>query len=178
MILAGDEMLRTQKGNNNAWCQDNETSWIDWSLVEKNADFVRFTRNMIAFRMRHPVLRRRTFPNRPNTGPTPDLLWHGALPCQPDFAWWSHSLALAYDGRRCDRPEVLDRDVYIAMSAYWLPIDFTIPASPSGRAWRRVVDTSLPSPEDVLDDDDGPPVAIGKPYRVEPRSLVVLVSEA
>lgn len=177
MILGGDEFLRTQNGNNNAWCQDNPTSWVNWELAKSNAEFLRFTRNLIALRMRRYVLRRRTFPNRPNTGPTPDLLWHGITPSRPDFATYSHSLALAYDGRRCDRPGVVDRDLYIAMNAYWRALDFVIPSSPSGRSWRRVVDTSLPSPDDALDHDDGAPVATGMPYRVGPRSLIVLVSE-
>ncbi len=61
MILAGDEFLRTQKGNNNAWCQDNDLSWLNWELVEKNADFLRFVRELIALRHRHPVFRRRRF---------------------------------------------------------------------------------------------------------------------
>src|SRR5206468_10470854 len=61
MLIAGDEFLRTQKGNNNAWCQDNETSWVNWSLSEKNKDFQRFVREMIQFRKRHAALRRKTF---------------------------------------------------------------------------------------------------------------------
>ena len=78
MILGGDEFLRTQGGNNNAWCQDNATSWVDWSLAEKNADFLRFVRQLIALRKRHHVLRRRTFFH--GGGNTPDIVWHGTGP--------------------------------------------------------------------------------------------------
>jgi glycogen operon protein len=176
MLLGGDEMLRTQGGNNNAWCQDNEISWVDWSLVEKHGDFHRFVRELIALRKRHHVLRRRTFfANEPCQ--TPAIVWHGIWPCQPNFARDSHALAFALDGRRGDRPEV-DRDIYVAMNAFWEPLSFQIPASPSGRAWRRTVDTSRPSPNDALGLDEGPVVPVLLEYRVEARSMIILVSEA
>ena len=80
MLLAGDEFLRTQRGNNNAYCQDNETSWVDWSLAVSNSDFLRFVREMIALRKRHPALRRCHF----FTGS--DIAWHGIEPYRPDFS--------------------------------------------------------------------------------------------
>src|SRR5262249_5083620 len=139
MILAGDEFLRTQQGNNNAWCQDNELGWVDWSLERLNADFLRFTRMMIAMRRAHPALRRRTFFARERTGQPPDILWHGVEPSQPDFGPDSHALAFALDGRRTDRPGVMDRDIYVAFNAWRETLAFGIPASPSGRPWRRAV---------------------------------------
>jgi glycogen operon protein len=170
-------MLRTQGGNNNAWCQDNETSWVDWTLAEENADFLRFVKQMIALRKRHPVLRRKTFLKKA-AGHPPDVVWHGVEPGEPDWGWDSRTLAMALDGRRCDRPGVVDRDLYIAFNAYWQPLFFTIPASPSGRKWRRTVDTALPSPEDALGLDEGPPIPILHRYRLAPRSVLILVSEA
>ncbi len=178
MLLGGDEMLHTQGGNNNAWCQDNPTSWVDWALTERNADFLRFVRQMIALRLRHPVLRRRTFLTSGGSGHPPDIIWHGTQPVRPDFSRESRSLAFALDGRRCDRPGVIDRDLYIVLNAYWKPLSFQIPASPSGRPWRRAVDTSLPSPQDALGLDEGPLVPVRHPYRVESRSTIILVSEA
>jgi glycogen operon protein len=175
MILGGDEFLRTQQGNNNAWCQDNEISWVDWSLVEQNRDFHRFVKQMIALRMRHHALRRITFFSTEG-GQTPDIVWHGVQPCQPDFSSNAHTLAFAIDGRRCDRPGV-DRDIYVAMNAYWEPLDFRIPGSPSGREWKRAVDTNLPSPDDALGLDEGPIIPIATDYRVEARSMIILVSE-
>ena len=130
MILGGDEFLRTQGGNNNAWCQDNETSWVDWSLAEANADFLRFVKQMIALRKRHPALRRRTFLKRGGAGHPPDVVWHGVEPGEPDLGCDSRSLALALDGRRCDRPGVVDRDLYIAINAYWQPLDVHHPRLP------------------------------------------------
>jgi glycogen operon protein len=176
MLLGGDEMLRTQRGNNNAWCQDNEISWVDWSLVDRNADFHRFVRELIALRKRHHALRRRTFFDN-LADKTPGIVWHGTKPCSPDFSRTSRALAFALDGRRTDRPEI-DRDIYAAFNSYWEPLKFRIPSSPSGRAWRRAVDTALPSPDDAVGLDEGPIVPVSKDYRVEARSMIILVSEA
>jgi glycogen operon protein len=134
MILAGDEFLRTQQGNNNAWCQDNEISWVDWSLKDKNADFLRFVREMIHFRKRHPVLRRRNFfvgplspwsvgakkyapaeeTSAPIQSPIPqgltpmaDIYWHGVQPHEPDFSEDSRVIAFCIDGRFSDRDDIL-----------------------------------------------------------------------
>jgi glycogen operon protein len=106
------------------------------------------------------------------------VAWHGIEPCKPDFSHHSHALACALDGRQTDRPEVIDRDFYLVMNAYWEPLTFQVPASPSGRTWRRTVDTSLSSPDDALGLDEGPLVPVLHPYRVEARSLVILVTEA
>jgi glycogen operon protein len=177
MLLGGDEFLRSQGGNNNAWCQDNPTGWVDWTEAEKHPDFLRFTRAIIALRKRHPVLRRRTF-FQGRTASGRDIIWHGTRPERPDFTYASRTLAFALDGRGTDRPEVVDRDLYVAMNAYWEPLPFTIPSAPTGRRWRLAVDTGSPSPKDVYEPDQGPIVRPGRPYMLEGRSLIVLVSEA
>jgi glycogen operon protein len=175
MILAGDEFLRTQGGNNNAWCQDDETSWVNWSLRETNGGFLRFVQRMIALRKAHPVFRRRTFFSGA-AGETPEVLWHGQEPVRPDFSTTSRALAFALDGRRCDRPGVIDRDFYVALNSGAEALEFKVPASPSGRPWRRVVDTSRSSPDDFIDLDQGPVVPVLHAYRVEGRSLIILAS--
>jgi glycogen operon protein len=176
MLLAGDEFLRTQWGNNNAWCQDNEVGWVDWTLATKNADFLRFVREMIQLRKRHPALRRRTFfrGSGPDGGLAPDVVWHGVEPYKPDFNFHSHSIAYALDGGLTGREP--DRDFYVALSAWREPLTFRIPRSPSGRPWRRVVDTALASPLDVVGPDEGPRVPFGTGYPVAAFSLVVLIS--
>jgi len=176
MILGGDEFLRTQRGNNNAWCQDNPLGWVDWSLEEKNAGFLRFVRLMIAFRKAHPVLRRTTFFTGERGGLPPEIVWHGSEPAKPDFSFDSRSLAWALDGRRSDRPNLVDRDIYVAVNAWSEPLEFIIPAAPSGRPWRRAVDTALPSPEDIFEDDLGPTVPVLEVYRVEAHAMIILVS--
>ncbi len=177
MLLAGDEFLRTQNGNNNAWCQDNATGWVDWALTERNADFLTFVRQLIALRKRHPALRRRAFFEGGRSGQPPDIAWHGVEPAQPDFSWESRSLALVLDGRRIDRPGEVDRDLYIVLNAYWEPLSFRVPSAPSGRLWRRTVDTALDAPNDAVGLDEGPRIPGGERYRVEARSLLILVSE-
>ncbi len=150
---------------------------MDWSFREKNADFLRFMRRIIAFRQAHPVLRRRTFFSGASGDLPPEIVWHGVAPDWPDFRNESHTLAFAMDGRRSDRPNFVDRDIYVAMNAYHDPLEFRIPAAPSGRAWRRVVDTALPSPEDIVAEDHGPRVPIRQPYTVREHSMIILVSE-
>jgi glycogen operon protein len=178
MILGGDEFLRTQRGNNNAWCQDNDLSWVDWSLRERHADFLRFTRMMIALRRSHSVLRRRTFFSGDRTGQPPEILWHGVEPSRPDFGPDSHALAFALDGRRTDRPGLIDRDIYVACNAWQETLEFRIPAAPSGRPWRRVVDTALTSPEDIVQEDRAPRIPVLEAYPVRAHSMIILVSEA
>jgi glycogen operon protein len=169
MILGGDEFLRTQKGNNNAWCQDNEISWVDWSLADRHAGFLRFCREMIALRKRHPALRRKSFV-QPG-----DVIWHGTLPGEPDFGGGSRTLALAYDGSRTGREP--DRDLYIAFNAWQEPLRFVIPYAPQGRPWRRAVDTSLAAPQDIVGPEEGPRYLPGASYTVAAHSLIVLIGE-
>jgi isoamylase len=152
-------------------------SWFDWSLVDRNAGFLRFVKMLIAFRKAHPILRRRTFFTGSGAGLPPEILWHGVEPAKPDFSYNSHSLAFALDGRRSDRPNFIDRDIYVAMNAYVNPLDFRIPAAPSGRPWRRFLDTTLPSPDDIVEEGSGPHVPVLERYRLEPHSTVILVSE-
>jgi glycogen operon protein len=177
MLQAGDEFLRTQGGNNNAWCQDNELSWVDWSLAESNADFLRFVRMVIALRKRHSALRRRTFFRGAGYGNalTPDVVWHGVEPFQPDFSPGSRTVAYCLDGRQTGREP--DRDIYVAINAWQDPLDFRVPPAPNRRPWRRVLDTVLPSPRDIVGPEEGPVVPADSRYPVAGRSVVVLVSE-
>jgi glycogen operon protein len=176
MLLAGDEFLRTQGGNSNAYCQDNAVSWIDWTLAEKNADFLRFVRELIALRKRHPAFRRRTFLR--GAGPEghlrPDVTWHGPEPGKPDFSANSHTLAYVLDGGLTGREP--DRDFYVACNAGREARPFRVPRAPSGRPWRRLVDTALPAPQDVVGLDEGPMVPAGSVYATAAHSAVVLVS--
>ena len=178
MILGGDEFLRTQQGNNNAWCQDNDQSWVDWSLAAAQ-------RRVPAVRQEDDRPAARPIPcswaadlllGRP-PGPAPEILWHGVEPSHPDFSPTSQSLALALDGRFCGRTGVLDRDFYVAMNSGTSPLDFKVPASPTGRPWRRIVDTALESPEDYADFEQAPPIPILYTYRVQEHAMVILISE-
>ncbi|MFI5184627.1 MAG: glycogen debranching protein GlgX [Vicinamibacteria bacterium] len=168
MILAGDEMGRTQTGNNNAYCHDNPLGWLDWRLEEANADLVRFFRLLIRFRKTHPSLRRRFF-FEDEIGPPP-VAWHGVKRGQPDWGHESRCLAMHLLGGKSDD------DLYLAANAYWEPQEFELPTLPAGKAWRRSVDTSLDPPHDIREPGDEAPLSRSTSYRVRPHSVVVLVA--
>jgi isoamylase len=171
MILMGDEVRRTQGGNNNAYCQDNEISWLDWNLVEQNADLLRFVTQIIRFNRAHPSLNSDEFVSevRQRDGSLKYLSWHGVRLNRPDWGDASHSLAFTVH----DYPQ--DEDLHVIVNAYWKPLEFELPPLEAGLVWRRVVDTSLDSPADIADDGDEQPVR-GAVYRAAPRSVVVLVA--
>jgi len=171
MLLMGDEMRRTQRGNNNAYCQDSEISWLDWSLLERHTDIHRFVKQLIAFRQRRPVAAegaRFTLNQLLRQAP---IRWHGvALNC-PDWSEDSHSLALTARGGGFL--------VHGMLNAYWEPLAFELPPvrKESGKSWRRLVDTALASPHDICTWEEAPSVAEPE-YLVQPRSLAFLVLPA
>jgi glycogen operon protein len=165
MLQAGDEFARTQRGNNNAYCQDNETSWVDWSLLERNADLFRFTQRLIRFRKAHPSLRRRTFLE---DEARPPVAWHGTRLGRPDWTGESRTLSMHLLAANGDEP------IYLIANAHWEAKAFELPKPWPGSTWRRFVDTSLPPGEDALDPGAETAVAAGR-YPAGPRSVVVLV---
>jgi glycogen operon protein len=175
MLLAGDEYLRTQQGNNNAYSQDNEISWVDWTLADANKDFHRFAREMIWLRKRHPALRRRGFLRGEKPGRRADITWHGLEPGKPDFAPTSRVIAYTLDGTLTGRER--DLDFYVAINGGREPAPFTVPPAPNGRPWRRVVDTALAPPLDIVAEDEGPVVPVGATYTLPPLAMAVLISE-
>jgi len=178
MLLAGDEVLRSQQGNNNAWCQDNPLSWVDWELAKTNADFLRFVQALIAFRKRHPALRRRQFLQGagPDKSRKPDIIWHGVKPGAPDFSAKSKAIAYVLDGTQTGREP--DSDFYVACNAYSQAVAFGIPPAPARRPWFRVVDTSLPSPDDIVDAAAGLRVPVGCTYLMAPFCMLILMTPA
>jgi isoamylase len=170
MILMGGEVRRTQGGNNNAYCQDNEISWFDWSLLAKHADLHRFVKLLT----RRRVLRNL---DRDHPGATlTELLetgrhaWHGVKVGEPDWGWWSHSVALdselPLEGWR----------FHIILNAYDQPLDFELPPLQDGKdSWRRWIDTALNFPNDIVEWQSAVPFST-RSYHAEPRSVVVLIS--
>ena len=169
MLLMGDEVRRTQQGNNNAYCQDNEISWFNWDLCSANEGLLRFVRNMIRLRLdfnqgsKGDQITLEDFLSKVRIG------WHGVQPGKPDWGRDSHSIALTL--HNIDVSQVR----YLAINAYWKPLQFELPPIAGGKdeGWLRLIDTSLPSPEDISDEGNGSPVN-GPKYLVNPRSIVVL----
>ncbi len=164
MILMGDEVRRTQKGNNNAYSQDNELSWFDWKDLERHADIHRFTRALIQTRLRK-VEHGLTLSDLLRQSP---IEWHGVRPNSPDWGKFSRSLAVTV------KNVASRRKVHVIVNAYWEPLTFELPA-PDGDGWLRFVDTALSPPEDIRPLDEGAPVS-DRTYQVEARSVVVLHS--
>jgi len=168
MILMGDEVRRTQQGNNNAYCQDNEISWFDWSLIAEHRDVHRFVRLLCAQRLFED-----TEPERQRLSLTQVLrsakrAWHGVKLGQPDWAVWSHSLAFSAETQH---DQLL---VHVILNAYWEPLDFELaPLTGSDPLWRRWVDTSLESPDDIVEWDAAQPVP-SRAYRAGARSVAAL----
>ena len=158
MFCAGDEFLNTQGGNNNPYNQDNETTWLNWSLLSKNQDNYQFFKRMIAFRKRHPsICTGRFWRSR--------VSWYGTQGAV-DSSWDSRTLAFYLDGAA-----IPDDDLYVLINAYWQPLPFRIQQGQPGQ-WYRVVDTA--AADSVRDDKDL--VAIdGLDYQAQARSVVVLI---
>ncbi|MFD3563355.1 glycogen debranching protein GlgX [Streptomyces sp. NPDC058686] len=186
MLAHGDELGRTQQGNNNAFCQDNEISWIDWRLNGEQRELIEFTRRTIALRAAHPVLRRRRF-FRGETAthegqPLPDLVW-----LRPDARemtdddWQrgdAHSVAVFLNGDAIAEPTpygrpVVDDSFLLLLNSYWKPVRFRLPDATYGERWTTRIDTT--DPQGVADETEHKP---GTDVLVEARSLVVLSREA
>jgi glycogen operon protein len=176
MLLGGDEMLRTQRGNNNAYCLDDETSWYDWALAEKNADVLEFVRRIIALSRRFGVLARRRFVfGRDRDGnAVPDIEWYG-----PDLArprWNDPELRLlAYQLDGAEAPSSIGPyRVFFVHNADHRPAHVALPPLDTW-AWHRAVDTSLEPGSDVAPAGEEVPLSPQDHYIANGRSAVVLV---
>jgi glycogen operon protein len=167
MFPMGDEVRRTQHGNNNAYCNDTEFNWFDWSLLDKYRDIHRFVRLLIERRLlrdasaKYQELTLSTLIARGIRG------WHGVRLNQPDWSDDSHSIAFT--------AELPDQAIlaHLIFNAYWEPLEFELPPIPGENPWRRWINTALPSPHDIVPWKEALPV-LRPSYRAESRSVVVL----
>jgi len=171
MLLMGDEVRRTQRGNNNAYCQDNEISWFDWTLLTKHADILHFVTLLNARRVLRDAKPEQQRVNLNQLLIGTNLVWHGVKLNKPDWGENSHSIAF--------NVELKDEKLlfHAIVNGYWEPLDFELPqvGGPSKNPWRRWIDTALDSPQDIVELEMAEPVP-GRAYRAEPRSLVILFS--
>ncbi len=179
MILMGDEIGRTKNGNNNTYCQDNELNWLDWSLLETNDDLFRFSKNIIAFRNAHPVLRyHEHFHNADLVGSgCVDISWHGTQAWKADWSGTSRAIAFMLCGKHAKGGTVNDDRIYVAINTYWDALDFELPTPPKGAKWHVAVNTSMPSPEDIYEFGMEPELGNQSNVLVGSRSIVVLVGK-
>ena len=180
MLQAGDEFGRTQRGTNNAYCQDNEISWLDWDLDETKRQLLDFTRGLIALRHAHPALRRRKFfQGRPIHGSEiHDITWlrpDGSEMTEAEWsAGWTRSMAMRLGGEALgeldeDGKQVEDDNLLLIFNAHHDPIEFTLPTAGAGAGWEPVIDTRSASPPENTD-----PIEGGGSYSVAPRSMALL----
>jgi isoamylase len=179
MILSGDELARTQQGNNNTYCHDNELNWLDWGLAERNGEILRFFQAMIAFRHAHPALRNnRQFQHRDYLGSgLPDISFHGTRAWSPDWSASSRVLAFLLCGQHAKGGQAADDDIYVAMNSHWDALPFELPTLPGGRRWHVAVNTSAPTGEDIWPVGSEAALDNQRSFLVGGRSVVVLVGK-
>jgi glycogen operon protein len=157
MLLMGDELGRTQRGNNNAYCQDNEIVWVDWDRVNAFEDVLLFTKNLIHIRKSLKYFNK-------NVGDAYKVTWHGVCYNKPDWSYYSRSIAWQIKGQ--------DENLYIIANSYHEALSFELP--PTHSAWLRIIDTSLISPEDVK--TEGVTIEDNQ-YRAEGYSICVFIEK-
>jgi glycogen operon protein len=172
MILSGDEVLRTQQGNNNAYCQDNELSWFDWALTEANKDMLRFVQHMTAFRKRHPCLMRRRFLTGRQVGNRglADVMWHGhnlgeALWSDPNAQFLAYTLSAVDDD---------EEDLHVILNMSDKAVEVSLPEL-TDRRWYRAIDTARPFPDDIPERAHQEVMDVSR-YGAAEHSVVVLES--
>jgi glycogen operon protein len=169
MILMGDEVRRTQRGNNNAYCQDNDLNWFDWSLLEKHPDVLRFVSLLAARRVLRDLEHERQRVSLTSLLQHARKAWHGVKLFQPDWGDHSHSIALTGEAPG------EDVEFHLMLNAYWEPLEFELPNPTRTAGWQRWVDTGFESPEDIMPGGKAP-IVNGRTYRVADRSVVMLIS--
>jgi isoamylase len=179
MIVMGDEVARTQYGNNNVYNHDTELSWFDWTLVDKNAELFRYFKQMIAFRKAHPVLRNRWhLSNRDLVGSGyPDISWHGIHAWQPDFSAANQQIAFLLCGKHARGGSVTDNYVYAAINMHYQAQWFDLPDLPDGLSWHAFANSGAPAPQDIWEPGQEPLLENQSGILLGDRSVVVLIGK-
>jgi glycogen operon protein len=185
MILSGDEVLRTQRGNNNAYCQDNPISWFDWRLVEKNAEMLRFVQALVAFRRRQPNVRRGKFltgkvvppvpsPQSPSPALLPYVSWYN--PAGQQIEWHNNGPSFTSVFGTSGLTDPSARAIMIMLHAGNEPHRFVVPPAAANLNWRLFIDTGAAAPDDIHPGADGPAPG-AEPLVLENHSLRCYVAE-
>jgi isoamylase len=177
MLNMGDEMGRTQRGNNNAYCHDTAWNWLDWDLAQTNAGLLRYVRTLIAFRRHHASLHRADwFTGEDCIGSGyPDISWHGVEPNQPDWGEHSHSLAFMICGQHNHALGGSGEFFYAAFNMHTEALSFALPGLPRGWSWHLLADTSRPSPEDIYEAGSEPRLGEAPMMTLIPKSCTLCV---
>ncbi|MEY8354363.1 alpha amylase C-terminal domain-containing protein [Lachnospiraceae bacterium 54-53] len=180
LILAGDEFGNSQSGNNNAYCQDNEMSWLNWNLMKTNSDIYDFVRAVIAFRKKHPVFHMEQEPRIMDylACGLPDMSYHGVRAWCPEFENFRRQLGIFYCGEYGRKPDgTRDNSFYVAYNMHWEPHEFDLPNLPRGERWHVAFHTDRKEVNGMYEEGKEPE-AEGKRFTVPPRSVVVFMGLA
>jgi glycogen operon protein len=169
MLLMGDECGQTQQGNNNTYCQDSPLAWLDWDLVNENAELLRFCRLMIQFRKQHPAVRHAQHPGQG----APEVNWHGTRAWRADWSPGNRVVAFHRIAHAGDGMDV----IYVALNMHWESLEFELPSPPTaGAKWHVLANTALPSPEDIYEPGREPPLTDQTKICVGGRSIMILIA--
>ena len=169
MICMGDELCRTQRGNNNAYCQDNEISWFDWSLLHKNRDIFQFVKLLIHSSLLRDISKPEFSMNLNTLLKSSEIRWHGVRLNQPDWSDQSHTISFTV------RSLSGKLETHFILNAFYQSLRFELPVPDTGRQWRRWIDTSLPSPNDIHHWNEAPFIE-SQEYVVDAHTIVALIN--
>jgi glycogen operon protein len=178
MLLSGDEFRRTQKGNNNSYCQDNEISWVNWNLLDTNSEIFQFTKKMIKFRKNHPILRSTVFftGTKGDNYTSEDITWHGTEISKPEWDDNEPVISLLINGQYAEESSYSrDSDFYMIFNASEKDLVFNIPGSPSGKKWKISINTDNKSGEDIFIEDEENYIT-SETINAVKKSLIVLTA--
>jgi glycogen operon protein len=171
MLVAGDEFGRSQQGNNNAWCQDNELSWLNWQLVGENREQFRFFKMLIALRRRHEIFRRCDFFDDAEQGQ--GITWHSSKPGEQDWSVKDSCLAFHLHGDNVH--DSRDDDFFVMLNGSLTVKRFSAPALDPGRSWHLLVNSAAISPADIVSEEEAEELT-SKDVQVKAMAAVILVS--
>ena len=168
MLLMGDEVRRSQQGNNNAYCQDNEVNWFNWEMAEENQGLLRFVQMLNSFNLSTAFFQEERYWNAPEHLGGSSCIFHGIELNKPDFGYSSHALAFTLKNRN------YEKRLHIMLNMYWEPLEFELPKSRPWK-WKQIINTAAPSPEDIFAAEEAPAIRKSK-LKVDARSVVVAMA--
>ncbi|MDO4295349.1 MAG: alpha-amylase family glycosyl hydrolase [bacterium] len=181
LLLAGDEFGNSKKGNNNSYCQDNEVSWLDWKLLEKNADIYEFVSKLIAFRKEHPVLHQEKEAKMMDylACGCPDVSYHGVKAWCPEYDYFRRQLGVMYCGEYAQKSDgSKDAYLFVAYNSHWEPHEFALPNLPRKMKWHIAINTDDAKNNGMYPEGKEPLVKKQKQFMVPARSILVFLSKA
>jgi glycogen operon protein len=174
MFVSGDEFGRSQGGNNNAYCQDNEISWLDWRLVENNRELLRFFKMLIALRKNHPIFRRSDFFPKGGDHDPHEIHWQSRWVGETDWSPDCRTLGFMLDGLAV--ADSRDDDFFVMLNSHPESVLVEIPSLPLGRHWRLLINSGAEPPDDIHREDEAP-VFSGNEFELSPMAALVLISK-